>query len=113
MAWPETPYSILLLSEPDGSPRGWYVNLQTPLKRTLIGFDTVDHLLDVLIPMVRAGTALRLPLPLDAEELRSSARWWFYTAAKARDQLGFMTRPLDDSIRDTANWLKADGYHHH
>ncbi len=69
--------------------------------------------LDVLIPMVRAGTALRLPLPLDAEELRSSARWWFYTAAKARDQLGFMTRPLDDSIRDTANWLKADGYHHH
>jgi hypothetical protein len=54
-AWPDTPYSILLLSEPDGSPRGWYVNLQTPLKRTLIGFDTVDHLLDVLIPLDRSS----------------------------------------------------------
>ena len=52
-AWPDTPYAILLLSEPDGSPRGWYVNLQTPLQRTTIGFDTVDHLLDVLIPMDR------------------------------------------------------------
>ncbi len=69
--------------------------------------------LDMLIPMVRAGTALRLPLPLDAEELRSSARWWFYTAAKAREQLGFTTRPVDDTIRDTAEWLRADGYHRH
>ena len=56
-AWPDTPYSILLLSEPDGSPRGWYVNLQTPLQRTSIGFDTVDHLLDVLIPMDRSSWA--------------------------------------------------------
>ena len=36
-AWPDTPYAILLLSEPDGSPRGWYVNLQTPLQRTPSG----------------------------------------------------------------------------
>ena len=43
----------------------------------------------------------------------SSARWWFYTAAKAREQIGFTTRPLDDSIRDTAAWLKRDGYHQH
>jgi hypothetical protein len=27
--------------------------------------------------------------------------------------LGFQTRPLDDTIRDTANWLVADGYHRH
>ena len=39
--------------------------------------------------------------PLDADELRSSARWWFYTAAKAREQLGFTTRPIDETIRDT------------
>ena len=69
--------------------------------------------LDMLMPMVTAGTKLRLPLPLDADELRSSARWWFYTAAKARAQLGFTTRPLDDKIRDTAAWLKADGYRKH
>ena len=59
----------------------------------------------ILLPLLRAGTALRLPLPLDADELASSSRWWFYTAAKARSELGFETRPLDDTIRDTANWL--------
>ncbi|MGH3140626.1 MAG: NAD-dependent epimerase/dehydratase family protein [Gaiellales bacterium] len=64
-------------------------------------------------PLLRAGTALRLPLPLDADELASSSRWWFYTAAKARRELGFETRPLDETIRDTANWLLTDGYHRH
>ncbi len=67
----------------------------------------------MLMPLLRAGTALRLPLPLDADELASSARWWFYTAAKARSELGFGTRPLDETIRDTANWLLTDGYHRH
>ena len=67
----------------------------------------------ILLPLLRAGTALRLPLPLDADELASSSRWWFYTAAKARSELGFETRPLDDTIRDTASWLHADGYHRH
>ena len=27
----------------------WYVNLQEPIKRTSIGFDTMDHMLDVVI----------------------------------------------------------------
>jgi hypothetical protein len=27
--------------------RGWYVNLQEPLRRTYVGFDTADHLLDL------------------------------------------------------------------
>jgi dihydroflavonol-4-reductase len=67
----------------------------------------------VLLPLLRAGTTLRLPLPLDADELASSSRWWFYTAGKARSELGFETRPLDETIRDTAEWLAADGYHRH
>ncbi len=68
-AWPDTPYSVLLLFEPDGSPRGWYVNLQTPLARTAIGFDTVDHLLDVLIPMDRSSWAWK-----DEDELAEGDR---------------------------------------
>lgn len=68
---------------------------------------------DLARPLLRAGTALRLPLPLDTDELASSSRWWFYTAAKARRELGFETRPVDDTIRDTANWLLTDGYHRH
>jgi hypothetical protein len=81
-AWPDTPYSVLLLSGSDGSPQGWYVNLQTPLERTPIGFDTVDHLLDVLIPLDRSswtwkdedelaeGVALGLFTEVDAAWLR-------------------------------------------
>lgn len=28
---------------------GWYVNLQSPLMRTAVGFDTIDHVLDVVV----------------------------------------------------------------
>jgi dihydroflavonol-4-reductase len=67
----------------------------------------------MLRPVLRAGTALRLPLPLDEQELASSSHWWFYTAAKARAELGFAVRPIEDTVRDTAEWLRADGYHKH
>lgn len=33
--------------EADGEFLGWYVNLQAPLKRTELGFDTEDHVLDI------------------------------------------------------------------
>jgi nucleoside-diphosphate-sugar epimerase len=57
---------------------------------------------------------LRLPLvPLDDSELRSSAYWWFYTSQKARTELGYGTRPLDETLADTIAWLKSDGYHRH
>lgn len=28
---------------------GWYVNLQAPLRRTALGFDTSDHVLDIVV----------------------------------------------------------------
>ena len=67
----------------------------------------------MLRPVLRAGSALRVPLPLDDQELASSSHWWYYTAAKARAELGFTVRPIADTIRDTAEWLRADGYHKH
>jgi len=67
----------------------------------------------MLRPILRVGSALRLPLPLDDQELASSAHWWYYTAAKARAELGFSVRPIDETIRDTAAWLQKDGYHKH
>jgi predicted RNA-binding protein associated with RNAse of E/G family len=33
----------------DGSFRGWYVNLQEPLRRTPIGFDYMDQMLDIVV----------------------------------------------------------------
>jgi hypothetical protein len=35
----------------DWSFRGWYVNLQSPLRRTAVGFDSEDHLLDVVVSL--------------------------------------------------------------
>jgi hypothetical protein len=37
----------LLWSEQGWSLRAWYVNLQAPVQRTSIGFDTADYLLDI------------------------------------------------------------------
>lgn len=47
-AWPDAAYSVLRWSTDEGTPV-WYVNLQDPLRRTSIGFDTVDHALDVIV----------------------------------------------------------------
>jgi predicted RNA-binding protein associated with RNAse of E/G family len=54
-AWPDTPYAILLRRDPDGSVHDWYVNIQEPLRRTTLGFDTVDHALDALIARDRSS----------------------------------------------------------
>jgi dihydroflavonol-4-reductase len=57
---------------------------------------------------------MRLPLvPIDDNELRSGAYWWFYTSEKARRDLGYGTRPLDETLADTIDWLRRDGYHRH
>jgi hypothetical protein len=37
------------------SIRSWYLNLQAPLRRTPLGFDTLDHILDVVISSDRAS----------------------------------------------------------
>jgi dihydroflavonol-4-reductase len=67
----------------------------------------------LLRPLLRVGNMLRLPLPLDDHELASSAHWWFYNPAKARAELGFETRPIEQTVLDTVAWLQADGYHRH
>lgn len=39
----------LFWSEDDWTFRGWYVNLQRPVRRVGVGFDTADHVLDVFV----------------------------------------------------------------
>jgi len=100
-AWPDTPYSILLLFEADGLPRGWYVNLQAPLARTPIGFDTVDHLLDVLIPLDRTSWAWK-----DEDELAEGialglfgvddTAWFRYWGERAVEHLLLRLPPFDE-----------------
>jgi hypothetical protein len=51
--WITTPgerYSVGLFWEgADRSFVGWYVNLQDPLRRSSVGFDTADHILDITV----------------------------------------------------------------
>ena len=48
-AWPGVAHAVLLFFRPDWSVRDWYVNLQDPLRRKAMGFDTVDHVLDAIV----------------------------------------------------------------
>ena len=48
-SWPDTWYAVLLFFRPDWSPWNWYVNLEEPLRKTRLGFDTLDHELDVIV----------------------------------------------------------------
>jgi hypothetical protein len=77
-AWPDVPYAVLLLLEPGGPAHSWYVNLQAPLLRTSIGFDTTDHVLDVLVPLDRSSWAWK-----DEDELAEVVALGLFTEADA------------------------------
>jgi dihydroflavonol-4-reductase len=95
-------------------------NLAYPDFFRLVGDVTGKRRRQVLLPVgavappLALARILHLPLvPLDEAELRSGAYWWFTRPDKAQEQLGFETRPLEETIADTAAWLRADGYHRH
>jgi predicted RNA-binding protein associated with RNAse of E/G family len=54
-AWPDVAYAVLAFWRDEDEFLGWYVNLQSPLRRTPIGFDTPpDHALDVVVAADRS-----------------------------------------------------------
>ena len=50
-AWPGNSAAVLLFYGSDWSPSHWYVNLEEPLRRSPVGFDTLDHKLDVIVEL--------------------------------------------------------------
>ena len=82
-AWPDRSYAVMAFWEGDAFTN-WYVNLQTPLRPTAIGFDYVDHLLDVIVETDRAtwrwkdedelaeGVELGVFSPADAKAFRAA-----------------------------------------
>lgn len=78
-AWPDTPYSVLLWTAEEDR-RVWYVNLQDPLMRTPIGFDTVDHALDVVVELDRSSWRWK-----DEDELAEAVDDGLFTPAEASD----------------------------
>ncbi len=50
LAIPGESFAVYILWEGDNfTLKGWYINLQQPYRRTSLGFDTLDHLLDVVV----------------------------------------------------------------
>ena len=106
-SWPDTPYSVLFMREPDGTPRGWYVNMQSPIARTPIGFYTVDHALDVVIPPDRSSWAWK-----DEDELAAAvalglfteddAAWFRYWGERGVEHVLLRLPPFD---QDWELWL--------
>ena len=84
-AWPAAPYAVLLWFEQgSGELSRFYVNLQEPLRRTGIGFDTVDHILDAVIEPDRTAWAWK-----DEDELAEAVARGLFTleqAASFREQ---------------------------
>ncbi len=92
-AWPETPYAVLLMAI-GRERRVWYVNLQDPLARTPIGFDTVDHALDVVIELDRSSWRWK-----DEEDLRDAVRAGLFSEAEAVGFRAWGERAVDRVLR--------------
>jgi hypothetical protein len=59
--------------------RCWYVDLQEPLRRTKLGFDTMDHLLDVVISADQSVWHWK-----DEDEFEEAVTLGIYSPEKAR-----------------------------
>ena len=58
----------------------WYINLQEPLRRTSIGFDTMDNMLDVVISPDMSNWQWK-----DDDEFAEAQNLGLYTTEKARE----------------------------
>ncbi|MEX0834405.1 MAG: DUF402 domain-containing protein [Actinomycetota bacterium] len=55
-AWSDLDYAVLANWDANSNEfLGWYINLQTTLRRTAVGFDYVDHVLDVVVTPDRSS----------------------------------------------------------
>lgn len=78
-AWPRTPHAVLLyFDQASGDLLQFYVNLQDPLRRTRIGFDTTDHILDAVVEPDRSAWRWK-----DEDELAEAVDRGLFTPEQA------------------------------
>lgn len=78
-AWPGVAHAVLLYWEHGTDAfEGWYVNLQTPLRRTAVGFDYLDHALDAVIAPDRSSWSWK-----DEDELEEAVERGIFTTEEA------------------------------
>jgi len=105
-AFPDTPYAVILGYDPGAHLDTYYVNLQSPLARSPIGFDTVEHVLDVVIPPDRSSWAWK-----DEDELaealacglftQEDAAWFHHWGERAVEHVLLREPPFD---QDWSGW---------
>jgi len=80
LAEPGAAHSVYLMWETGQAKlRCWYVDLQEPLRRTEIGFDTMDHLLDIVISADRSEWRWK-----DGDEFGEAVALGVYSPEEAR-----------------------------
>ena len=105
-AFPDTAYAVIHAYMPDGTPPPSYVNLQSPLVPTAIGFDTVEHILDVVIAPDRSSWRWK-----DEDELAEAVARGIFSADDAATFRAWGERAIAHVVdrrtpfdRDWADW---------
>jgi dihydroflavonol-4-reductase len=77
----------------------------------LSGIEPPALRLPVPAALALAETLARIPLPahptpITPVEVRSAGRWWTYRSTKARRDLGWTTRPHEETVERTVEWYR-------
>jgi hypothetical protein len=78
-AFADRAFALMLFWDASWTPLTWYVNLQSPRRRTPVGFDYVDHVLDLLVVPDRSSWEWK-----DEDELEEAVRRGLFTPEDAR-----------------------------
>ncbi|HEX7464114.1 MAG TPA: DUF402 domain-containing protein [Actinomycetota bacterium] len=78
-AWPDVAHAVLVFWTADWAPRGWYVNLQEPLRPSPVGFDYMDHALDIVVTPDLSSWSWK-----DEDELDEAVAAGIYSETEAR-----------------------------
>jgi dihydroflavonol-4-reductase len=62
--------------------------------------------LQVAIAVTEAAQRLPGPAPLTPIEVRAAGNWWTYRSTRARRELGWTTRPHEDTVEATVAWYR-------
>jgi dihydroflavonol-4-reductase len=74
----------------------------------LSGVDPPALRLPLAVALAGAEAAARLPgpTPVTPAEVRAAAYWWTYRSTRARRELGWTTRPHEDTVEATVAWYR-------
>jgi hypothetical protein len=78
-AWPGAGAAVLHFWDGDWNPTCWYVNVEAPLRRFELGFDTFDHDLDIVIEADRSSWRWK-----DEEDVATGVELGVYSPDQAR-----------------------------